>query len=270
MKTDAHLRSSRSTSVYAAVLALALAAGGCLGAEKQPSLDSESHFLVACADDSECSSLQCLCGFCSAPCDSADSTDGDSCDHCVAASEIGPRCVVASDLCAVGCAADEACGDGFSCGADGFCVAAAAPGPTPLEACTRPSGALASQPEVVLSARSGCAGSPPLQLFDDAAAWATFLADSADCLGNPAAQAVDFTSARVLVLTYSSFNTCGLTLDGVVGYAGADAVGVEATFTDSSRGCEVQCTAIGGYVVAVRVPKSGAVEGCRLVYSACD
>lgn len=108
---------------------------------------------------------------------------------------------------------------------------------------------------------------PATSVISDSAAWEAFQADNGLSLGT-----VDFSTARVVVLTDWRTATCELAVESVAAWAMPDGATtyVEGRMrSDGSAPCSAVCEAEGSRMVVVSVPSSGGVAACRRTETWC-
>jgi O-glycosyl hydrolase len=122
----------RSVARLATCLLLAGWLGGCEPPEPGPQGDSHTNWLRSCESDTECGTLQCLCGVCTAPCSTDDACSAAPGSSCLAAADPGAIATCAGKrppapgMCLPVCSAEGGCGDAQQCVA-GACQPSAAP-----------------------------------------------------------------------------------------------------------------------------------------------
>jgi hypothetical protein len=122
---------ARIATRSAALLLAFVACNGMVG----PSVGSETNWVGSCVSDSDCASLQCVCGLCTRHCDTMAACPGaPGLQVCATpespafASTCGEGQPRPSGVCLRSCAADDDCLGAYRCEA-GACVPLAVPGP---------------------------------------------------------------------------------------------------------------------------------------------
>lgn len=113
-------------SIWIGCLTLLASLAGCINTNSSPiggKVDSESHWLEACTESSDCGALDCVCGVCTSICDGARDCGGEA----LCADLDGPRCD-APPLCTAACADRFDCPGAMRC-VEGACVPLAEPAP---------------------------------------------------------------------------------------------------------------------------------------------
>ena len=103
------------------------AAGAGCSSPSSPNVSGESHWLLACRDDSGCGdeSLSCVCGTCTRACSTDASCKGGACydtDSPLLLQRCEARKLAGAGVCLAQCKVDRDCGAGRSC-SEGACVA---------------------------------------------------------------------------------------------------------------------------------------------------
>lgn len=108
-----------------ALVTLGLAPLACEENRSRPGtgiVDSETHWLDTCENDSSCGDLQCLCGVCTLPCAEVRACDGLTSAVCATAA------CGAQGICTRACETSADCAaSGVICSAEGTCVPTAVP-----------------------------------------------------------------------------------------------------------------------------------------------
>lgn len=103
---------------------LLLTLGGCPsnGTGGGPRIDSNTNWLMACSETADCASdLACICGQCTATCQSDGACASLGAGRCVDGA--APFCPSsAAPICLPTCATDAECGPRYGCSADGVCL----------------------------------------------------------------------------------------------------------------------------------------------------
>src|SRR5688572_8919959 len=88
---------------WTAALSIVIACGlGCSKHHAEESRGGETHFLQACEDSSECGALSCLCGVCTASCESDGACEAiDEAARCVASASMCGGQAAPAELCAI-------------------------------------------------------------------------------------------------------------------------------------------------------------------------